>query len=85
MGEMILEIDFVMQVLSGLIIVAIAGAASSMFILYKCVHRQAHTTRQMKRAIVVILKLQVEDTRKHHPDSKHIAELDEIFKELMQD
>jgi len=84
MGEITLEIDFIMQVLSGLIVVAIAGAASSMFILYKCVHRQAHTTRQMKKAMIVILKLQVEDTKQHHPDSKHIAELDEIFKELLE-
>ena len=72
-----------MQVLSGLIIAAIVGAASSMFILYKCVHKQAHITRQLKKAMTVILKLQVEDTKKHHPDSKHIAELDEIFKELL--
>jgi len=83
MGEITLEIDFIMQVLAGLIVTSIVGAASSMFILYKCVHRQAHTIRQMKKAMIVILKLQVEDTRKHHPDSKHIAELDEIFKELM--
>ncbi len=84
MGDITLEANFIMQVLSGLIIAAIVGAASSMFILYKCVHKQAHITRQLKRAMTVILKLQVEDTKMHHPNSKHIAELDEIFKELLE-
>jgi len=79
-----LETNLIMQVLSGLIIAAIAGAASSMFILYKCVHKQAHITKQLKKAMTVILKLQVEDTRMHHPNSKHVAELDEIFKELLE-
>lgn len=80
-----MEIDLIMQVLSGLIVAAIIGAFSFFFILYKCVHKQAQTIHQLKKALTIILKLQVEDTKKHHPDSKHIAELDEIFKELMEE
>jgi len=83
METITMETELLMQILSGLIVAAIVGAASSMFILYKCVHKQSHTTKQLKKAMTVILKLQVEDTKKHHPNSKHIAELDEIFKELM--
>jgi len=77
--------ELLIQILAGLIIAAIVGAASSMFILYKCVHRQARRINQINKAFVVVLKLLVIDTRKNHPDSEYITEIDKIYKEIVKE
>jgi len=86
MGEITLEIDFIMQVLSGLIIAAIAGAASSMFILYKCVHKQAIELKKTKIAFAVVVRLFVTEAKRLHPnESQEILEIEKIYKELIDD
>lgn len=77
--------DLFIQILAGIIIAAIFGAASSFFIMYKCIHRQAQDIKLMKKATAVVLKLLVEDTRQNQPDSEHITEIDKIYKEIVDD
>jgi len=81
-----LEINFIMQVLSGLIIAAIIGAASSMFILYKCVHKQALELKKAKIAFAVVIRLLVTEAKRLHPkESKELLEIEEIYKDLIND
>ena len=77
--------DFFIQVLSGLTIAAIVGFATFTFVLYKCIHKQARKINSINKAFVVVLKLLVIDTRKNHPDSKYITEIDKIYKEIVDD
>ena len=81
-----LEVNFIMQVLSGLIIAAIVGAASSMFILYKCVHRQAQDMKLMKKATAFVLRRQVQETKSLHPEKiDEIEDLEKTYKDLTND
>ncbi len=77
--------DLLIQILSGLIITAIIGFASFTFVLYKCIHKQARKINQINKAFAVVLKLLVADTRKNHPDSEYITEIDKIYKEIVED
>ena len=83
--DIALEANFIMQVLSGLIIVAIVGAASSMFILYKCVHRQAQDMKLMKKATAFVLRRQVQETKLLHPEKiDEIEDLEKTYKDLVK-
>ncbi len=74
-----------MQVLSGLIIAAIVGAASSMFILYKCVHKQAIELKKTKQAFAIVVRLFVSEAKRLHPkQSEELIEIEKIYKELME-
>ena len=77
--------DFLIQVLSGLIVAAIVGFATFTFVLYKCIHKQARKINRINKAFAVVLKLLVIDTRKNHPDSEYITEIDKIYKEMVND
>ena len=77
--------DFLIQILSGLIIAAIVGFATFTFVLYKCIHKQARKINRINKAFAVVLKLLVIDTRKNHPDSEYITEIDKIYKEMVND
>ena len=77
--------DFFIQVLSGLIVAAIIGFATFTFVLYKCIHKQARKINRINKAFAVVLKLLVIDTRKNHPDSEYITEIDKIYKEIVKD
>ncbi len=77
--------DFLIQVLSGLIVAAIIGFATFTFVLYSCIHKQARKINRINKAFVVVLKLLVIDTRKNHPDSEYVTELDKIYKEIIED
>lgn len=77
--------DFLIQILSGLIILAIVGFATFTFVLYKCIHKQARKINRINKAFAVVLKLLVIDTRKNHPDSEYITEIDKIYKEMVND
>jgi len=80
-----MEIDLIMQVLSGLIIAAIVGAASSMFILYKCVHKQAQDMKLMKKATAFVLRRQVQEAKSLHPEKvDEIEDLEKTYKDLVK-
>lgn len=77
--------DLFIQILSGVIIAAIISFTSLAFMLYKCIHKQARKINQINKAFAVVLKLLVIDTRKNHPDSEYITEIDKIYKEIVND
>jgi len=83
MGEITLEIDLIMQILSGLIIAAIIGAASSMLIMYKCIHKQAQDMKIMKKATAFVLRRQVRETKSLHPEKiDEIEDLEKTYRDL---
>ena len=76
--------DLFIQILSGLIIAAIIGAASSMFILYKCIHKQAQDMKIMKKATAFVLRRQVQETKALHPEKvDEIEDLERTYKDLI--
>ena len=76
--------EMIMQVTIGLIIAAIIGAGSSMFILYKCIHRQAQDMKLMKKATAFVLRRQVQETKQLHPENKdEIEDLEQTYKDLI--
>ncbi len=84
--------DLFIQILSGLIITAIVGFATFTFVLYKCIHKQALKINRLERkinttskAFAVVLQLLVIDTRKNHPNSEYITEIDKIYKEIVKE
>lgn len=75
--------EFLIEILAGLILIAIAGAFSSMFILYKCIHKQAQDMKLMKKATAFVLRRQVQETKSLHPESKdEIEDLEKTYKDL---
>jgi len=83
--ENIMINDLFIQILSGIIIAAIIGAASSFFIMYKCIHKQARKINTANKAMALVLKLLVIDTRKNHPDSEYVTEIDKIYQDMIKD
>ena len=82
--EIVYVNELLIQILAGLIIAAIIGAASSMFILYKCVHKQAIELKKAKIAFAVVVRLFVTETKRLHPkESQEILEIEKIYKELL--
>jgi len=77
--------DFLIQILSGLIVAAIIGFATFTFVLHNCIRKQARKINRINKAFAVVLKLMVIDTRKNHPDSEYVTEIDKIYKEIVKD
>ena len=84
-GHDIMINDLLITILSGLIIAAIIGFATFTFILYKCIHKQARKINQINKAFIIVLQLVVSDTKKNHPESEFIIEIDKIYKEIVED
>lgn len=84
MGLDLLLDDFLIQILSGLIVASIIGAATSFFILIRCVHRQRTDIALMKKAMVYTLRIIAKDTQMLHGDNHNLSDIDDIFKELMK-
>jgi uncharacterized membrane protein YraQ (UPF0718 family) len=80
-----MEVDILVQILAGLIVAAIIGAASSMFILYKCIHKQAQDMQLMKKATAFVLRRQVQETKILHPESiQEIEDLEKTYNDLIK-
>lgn len=79
--EMIIG-DFLIQVLSGLIIAAIIGAATSFAILIRCVHKQARDIALMKKANIIVIGMIVKDTKRLHGD-ENVTDVEKVYKELI--
>ena len=84
MGLDLLLDDFLIQILSGLIVASIIGAGTSFFILIRCVHRQRTDIALMKKAMVYTLRIIAKDTQMLHGDNHNLSDIDDIFKELMK-
>lgn len=75
--------EFLIQVLSGLIIAAIVGAFSSMFIMHRCIRNQAQDMKLMKKATAFVLRRQVQETKALHPEkTDEIEDLEKTYKDL---
>lgn len=75
--------ELLIQILGGLIITAILGAATSMFILYKCIHRQAQDMKLMKKATAFVLRRLVQEIKTLHPESvDEIEDLEKTYRDL---
>lgn len=83
MSELVPLSDILIQIMVALIIAAIIGAATSMFVLYKCIHSQARDMKLMKKATAFVLGRQVEETKKLHPEKiDEIEDLEKTYKDL---
>jgi len=72
------------QIIVGLVIAAIIGAGTSMFVLYKCIHKQAQDMKLMKKATAFVLRRQVQETKTLHPEAvDEIEDLEQTYKDLI--
>ena len=77
--------DLLIQILAGLIIAAIIGGASSMFVLHKCIHKQADDMKIMKKATAFVLRRQVQETKQLHPNEiDEIEDLERTYRDLIE-
>lgn len=83
MGLDVIVEDFLIQILSGLIVASIIGAATSFAYLIRCVHKQARDIALMKKANAIVLNLLVKETKRLHGDDSAISDLEKIYKELI--
>lgn len=75
--------ELLIQILSGLIIAGIIGGTTSMFILYKCLHKQRQDMKLMKKATAFVLRRQVKETKALHPESvDEIEDLEKTYRDL---
>jgi len=80
-----MEIDLLMQILAGLIVASIIGAATSMFIFYRCLHSQAQNIGLMKKATAFVLRRMVQETKTLHPEEKdEIEDLEKTYRDLTE-
>lgn len=79
--EMFIE-DFLVQLLTALIVAAIIGAATSFYVLIKCVHKQARDIALMKRANIIVIGMIVKDAKRLH-GSENITDVEQVYKELV--
>ena len=80
--EMIIS-DFLIEILTGLIMAAIIGAASSFYVLIKCVHKQRDDIALMKKATIIVLGFIVKDTAHYHGEMP--TDFEKLYKELIKD
>ena len=79
--DMILD-DFLIQVLSGLIVASIIGAGTSFWYLIRLVLKLRRDNALMKKAMIYTLRIIAKDTQRLHGDNHSLGDLDEIFKDL---
>ena len=74
--------QFLVELLAGLIVAAIIGAATSFAYLIRCVHKQARDIALMKKANTIVLGMLVKDAARLHGEGK-ITDIEKIYKELV--
>ncbi len=79
--EMIIS-DFLIEILSGLIIASIIGAASAFYILIQCVHKQRDDILLMKKATVICFRFIIKDTKEFHGEA--MTDIEKLYKELIK-
>lgn len=84
MGLEVIIQDFLIEILTGLIMAAIIGAASSFYVLINCVHKQRDDIALMKKATIIVLRFIVKDTKEFH-GGKVPTDFEELYKELIKD
>jgi len=84
MGLDVILDDFLVQILSGLIVASIIGAGTSFWYLIRLVLKVRTDNALMKKAIVYTLRVIAKDTQMLHGDNHNLGDLDQIFKDLMK-
>jgi len=83
MTEVITQIGI--DILSALLVIAILGVVSSMYVLYKCVKKLSADIKIMKKATAFVLRRQVQETKTLHPESiEEIEDLEQTYKDLIE-
>jgi len=78
--------ELLIQILAGLILAGIVGGITSIFVLYKCIHRQAQDIRLMKRANAFVLRRHVNETKMLHPEAiDELEDLEKTYNDLTKD
>lgn len=76
--------EMLMEIVIVLICAAIIGAASSFYMLIKCVHKQGRDMKLMKKATAFVLRRQVQETKSLHPEQiDEIEDLEKTYKDLI--
>lgn len=76
--------EILMEIIIALISTAIIGGATFMFVLYKCIHKQAQDMKIMKKATAFVLRRQVQETKSLHPEQiDEIEDLEKTYKDLI--
>jgi len=76
--------ELLIEIMVGLIIAAILGAASSFFIMYKCIHKQAQDMQLMKKATIICYRFIVKDSKRLHSE-EDITDIEKIYKDLIDE
>lgn len=79
--ELIID-DFLIQILSGLIVASIIGAATSITYMIRCVHKQARDISLMKKANIIVIGMMVKDAKRLHGE-ENITDIETVYKELV--
>lgn len=78
--------EMLMEIVIGLILVAIIGAASALYVLIKCVHKQAQDMKVMKKATSFVFRRLVQETKSLHPEQvDEIEDLEKTYKDLIDE
>lgn len=76
--------EILMEIIAGLIVTGMIGGASSMFVLYKCINKQAQDMSLMKKATAFVLRRQVQETKILHPEQiDEIEDLEKTYNDLI--
>jgi len=83
MVEIITQIGI--DILTALLVTAILGGASSMYIFYKSTRKMSADIKLMKKATAFVLRRQVQETKTFHPESiEEIEDLEQTYKDLVE-
>lgn len=83
MGLDVILDDFLIQILSGLIVASIIGAATGFYILIHCVHKQRDDIALMKKATIICFSFIIKDTKEFH--GKDMTDIKQLYEELIKD
>ena len=81
MGLDVILDDFLIQILSGLIVASIIGAGSAFYVLINCVHKQRDDIALMKKATIICFGFIIRDTKEFH--GQDMTDIKKLYKELI--
>lgn len=76
--------EMLMEIVIVLICAAIIGAASALYVLIKCVHKQAQDMKVMKKATIICYRFIVKDSKRLHSE-EDITDIEKIYKDLIDE
>lgn len=83
MVEIITQIGI--DIITTLLVTAILGGTSFMYIFYKSNRKMSADIKLMKKATAFVLRRQVQETKTLHPESvKEIEDLEQTYKDLVE-